>query len=204
MAEEQQPQISDITDELIAERRTGDVSQLPDDMPNWMAFLIRWIDTINLWVGRIVCVLTIPLFAVMVYEVFVRYVFVAPTAWAYDLSRMIAGALFMLGAAYALSKGVHIRADFIYRNFSVRAQGRVDALLYLLFYMPGMLVFMWTSLDFAGVSWFQMERGMDSAWMPYLAPSKSALPVGIFFLILQGISEFFKSYYAATRGRWPV
>ncbi len=203
MAEEQ-PQNLDITDELIAERRTGDVSQLPDDMPPSMAFLIRWIDTMNLWIGRIVCFLTLPLFAVMVYEVFVRYVFVAPTAWAYDLSRMIAGALFMLGAGYALSKGVHIRADFLYRNFSVRNQGRVDATLYLLFYMPGMLVFMWTSLDFAGVSWFQMERGMDSAWMPYLAPIKSALPVGIFFLILQGISEFCKSYYAATRGRWPV
>ena len=204
MPDEQQPQISDITDELIAERRTGDVSQLPDDMANWMAFSIRWIDTINLWVGRLVCFLVLPLFCVMVYEVFVRYVFVAPTSWAYDLSRMIAGSLFMLGAAYALSKGVHIRADFLYRNFSVRNQGRVDAALYLLFYMPGMFVFMWTSLDFAGVSWFQMERGMDSAWMPYLAPIKSALPVGIFFLILQGVSEFCKSYYAATRGRWPV
>ena len=203
MAEEA-PEITDITDELIAERRSGDLSQLPGDMPPWMAFLIRWIDTTSLWIGRIVCFLTLPLFSIMVYEVFMRYVFVAPTMWAYDLSRMMSGALFMLGAGYALSKGVHIRADFIYRNFPVKVQGTVDAALYILFYFPGMLVFLWTAMDFAGVSWVRLEKGMDTAWMPYVAPIKSALPVGVAFLVLQGVSELLKSIYAATRGRWPV
>lgn len=196
-------EITDITDELIAERRSGGPGDLPDDMPPWMAFCIRWIDFFSLWVGRIVCFLTVPLFMAMTYEVFMRYVFVAPTMWVYDISRMLAGALFMLGAGYALSKGIHIRADFIYRNFPVRVQGMVDASLYLLFYFPGMLVFLWTSLDFAGVSWVRLEKGMDTAWMPYVAPIKSAIPVGVSFLIIQGVSELFKSYYAATRGRWP-
>ncbi len=203
MAEES-PEITDVTDELIAERRSGDLSNLPSDMSLWMAFLIRWIDTFSLWVGRAVCLLTIPLFAVMVYEVFMRYVFLAPTAWAYDLSRMMSGALFMLGAGYALSKGVHIRADFIYRNFSIRTQGIVDASLYIILYFPGMLVFFWTALDFAGLSWGRLEKGMDTAWMPLVAPIKSALPIGVFFLIIQGISELLKSFYAATRGRWPL
>ncbi|MXW47501.1 MAG: TRAP transporter small permease subunit [Gammaproteobacteria bacterium] len=201
---EEAPEITDITDELIAERRSGNLSKLPDDMPPWMAFLIRWIDTTSLWIGRIVCFLTLPLFSIMVYEVFMRYVFVAPTMWAYDLSRMMSGALFMLGAGYALSKGVHIRADFIYRNFPVKVQGTVDAALYILFYFPGMLVFLWTAMDFAGVSWVRLEKGMDTAWMPYVAPIKSALPVGVAFLLLQGVSELLKSIYAATRGRWPV
>ena len=62
----------------------------------------------------------------MVYEVIARYAFTAPTMWAYDISRMFAGALFMLGAGYGLSKGVHIRADFIYRNWSPRTQGIID------------------------------------------------------------------------------
>ncbi len=202
---EEAPEITDITDEMIAERRSsGSLSNMPDDMPGWMAFLIRWIDTISLWIGRIVCVFTVPLFMIMVYEVFMRYVFIAPTMWAYDLSRMTYGALFMLGAGYALSKGIHIRADFIYRNFPVKVQGSVDAALYLLFYFPGMLVFLWTSMDFAGVAWFRLEKGMDTAWMPYVAPIKSALPIGVFFLLVQGVSEFLKSIYAATRGRWPV
>ncbi len=200
---EQAPEVTDITDELIAERRSGDPGQLPDDMPRWMALTITWIDTFSLWIGRIVCLLVVPIFLAMVYEVVMRYVFIAPTMWVYDVSRMLYGALFMLGAGYALSKGIHIRADFIYRNFSTKTQGTVDALLYVLLYFPGMLVFLWTSLDFAGVSWVRGEKGMDTAWMPYVAPIKTALPVGVFFLLVQGVSELLKSYYAATRGRWP-
>ncbi len=201
---EEAPEVTDITDELIAERRVSDYSKKPDGMNDIVWFLIRWIDTISLWIGRIVCVATIPLFSVMVYEVFMRYVFIAPTVWVYDISRMIFGAMFMLGAGYALSKGVHIRADFLYRNFSVKTQGTVDACLYLFFYFPGMLVFLWMALDFAGVSWVRLEKGMDTAWMPIVAPIKSALPLGVFFLIMQGISEFLKSVHAATRGKWPV
>lgn len=200
---EKPPEKLDITDELIAERR-GDLSELPDDMPAWQRFLIYWIDTINLWVGRIICVLVIPLFAAMVYEVFMRYYFVAPTMWAYDISRMLYGAMFMVGAGYALSKGVHIRADFIYRNLSDRMQGTLDSALYVLFYFPGMIVFMWTAMDFAGVAWVRLEKGMDTAWMPYVAPIKTALPVGVFFLLIQGVSELLKSLYAARKGRWPI
>jgi TRAP-type mannitol/chloroaromatic compound transport system permease small subunit len=192
----------DSTDELIAERRSGAPGGMPDDMPRWMARTIVGIDTFSLWVGRLICFLTVPLFAVMTYEIFVRYVFVAPTLWAYDLSRMIYGAMFMLGAGYALSKGVHIRADFIYRGWSPFTQGRIDTALYVFLYFPGLLVFLWTSWDFAFTSVVRGERGMDTAWMPLLGPIKSALPVGIILLLVQGVSEVLKSWYAATRGRW--
>ena len=193
----------DITDELIAERRGGAPGELPDDMAPWMAKTITLIDLMSLWVGRIVCWLTVPLLLAMVYEVFMRYVFVAPTMWAYDVSRMLYGALFMLGAGYALSRGVHIRADFIYRNWSDQTQGRVDLALYILFYFPGLLVFLWMAADFAGLAWLRGERGMDTAWMPHMGPIKTALPVGVALLIIQGVSETLKSYYAATKGRWP-
>jgi len=95
----------------------------------------------------------------MVFEVVARYAFIAPTMWAYDISRMLAGALFMLGAGYALSKGVHIRADFIYRTWSVKTQGKVDLFLYVFFYFPGLFVFLWMSTDFAYLSWIRGERG---------------------------------------------
>ena len=68
----------------------------------------------------------------MTYEVLARKLFTAPTMWAYDMSRFMYGALFMLGAGYALSKGVHIRADFLYRNFKTKTQGTIDFWLYLI------------------------------------------------------------------------
>ncbi len=197
------PEDLEVADELIAERRSGTPGQLPDDMPRWMAGAITWIDWFSLWVGRIVCWLTVPLFVAMVYEVVARYAFVAPTMWAYDISRMLYGALFMLGAGYALSKGVHIRADFLYRNWSPRTQGIVDSGLYLVFYFPGLFVFLWMATDFAYLSWFRGERGMDTAWMPHMGPIKTVLPIGIVLLLIQGVSETLKSIYAATKGRWP-
>ncbi len=193
----------DVTDELIAERRKDYTGKLPEDMPLWMAKTITYIDQFSLWIGRIVCWLTLPLFGAMVYEVIARYAFIAPTMWAYDISRMLAGALFMLGAGYTLSKGVHIRADFIYRNWSEKTQGSVDLFLYFFFYFPGLVIFFWMATDFAYLSWFRGERGMDTAWMPMMGPIKTCLPVGVLLLLVQGVSEILKSYYAATKGRWP-
>ena len=193
----------DVTDELIAERRKDYTGKLPEDMPLWMAKTITYIDQFSLWIGRIVCWLILPLFGAMVYEVIARYAFIAPTMWAYDISRMLAGALFMLGAGYTLSKGVHIRADFIYRNWSEKTQGSVDLFLYFFFYFPGLAIFLWMATDFAYLSWFRGERGMDTAWMPMMGPIKTCLPVGVLLLLVQGVSELLKSYYAATKGRWP-
>lgn len=192
----------EIADEILADRRS-DVIKMPDDMPGWMAKTIIGIDKFSLWVGRIVCWMVVPLICAMVYEVIARKFFVAPTMWAYDISRMLYGALFMLGAGYALSKGVHIRADFIYRNWTPRTQGIIDASLYLVLYFPGLLVFLYMASDFAYLSWMRGEKGMDTAWMPHMGPIKSALPLGIVFLLIQGVSEVLKSVYAATRGRWP-
>ena len=192
----------DISDEMIAERRQG-MGKMPDDMPKWMANTINTIDKSSKWIGNVVCWITVPLMFAMVYEVFARKLFLAPTMWAYDMSRFFYGALFMLGAGYALSRGVHIRADFLYRNFKVKTQGLVDFWLYLLFYFPGLLFFFYMTTGFVLESIKRGERGMDTAWMPFLWPIKACLWFGILFLLIQGISELFKSYYAWKKGKWP-
>ena len=192
----------DKSDEMIAERRQG-TGKMPDDMPKWMASTITNNDKCSRWIGNVVCWITMPLMFAMVYEVLARKLFLAPTMWAYDMSRFFYGALFMLGAGYALSKGVHIRADFLYRNFKTKTQGLIDFWLYLLFYFPGLLAFFYMTTIFVMESIQRGEKGMDTAWMPYMWPIKACLWFGILFLLVQGISELFKSYYAAKKGRWP-
>ena len=204
----------DITDELIAERRTS--TKMPKDMDPWMAKTIEFIDRNMLVTGKIVCWITVPLIFAMVYEVIGRHFFNRPTLWSFDVSRMLAGALFMLGAAYTLSKGIHIRADFLYRNWKVRNQAKVDLFLYLLFFFPGFLVFFLVSFDYAYTSIcgrsdlmeclggkVRIQRAMDTTWMPVMWPLKSCMPIGAFLLLVQGISEVLKSYYAFVKGRWP-
>ena len=193
----------DLVDPALAERRTGSPGQLPADMPRWMARTITVIDGFSHLTGKLVCWMILPLIGVMVYEIVARYYFVAPTIWAYDMSRMLYGGYFMLGAAYALSKGVHIRSDFLYRDWSVRRQATTDLLLYLVFYFPAMVIFLWVAGEYAFAALSRWERGMDSAWMPYLGPVRSTIPIGIAFLVIQGISELLKCMYAIRTGRWP-
>ena len=192
----------DISDEMIAERRGGS-GKMPADMPSWMAKTITSIDKFSKWVGNVVCWILMPLIFAMTYEVIMRKLFLAPTIWAYDISRFLYGALFMLGAAYALSRGVHIRADFLYRNFKKKTQGIIDFWLYIIFYFPGLIVFLYMTYGFVIESIQRSEKGMDTAWMPLMWPIKMCLLFGIIFLLIQGISELFKSYWAAKNGEWP-
>ena len=196
------PSKLDISDEMIAERRGGS-DKMPDDMPAWMANSIIKIDRFSKIVGNIVCWILVPLIFAMTYEVLARKLFLAPTIWAYDISRFLYGALFMLGAGYALSKGVHIRADFLYRNFQTKNQGLIDFWLYILFYFPGLIVFLYMTVGFVEESIRRGERGMDTTWMPYMWPIKTCLLLGIIFLLIQGFSEVLKSYWAAKKGEWP-
>jgi TRAP-type mannitol/chloroaromatic compound transport system permease small subunit len=200
------PEPLKVTDEMVVGqvgRRPDSHGHLPGDMPLWMSHAIVAIDTFSLWVGRAVMWLLVPLMVAIVYEVAARYFFTAPTVWAYDISRMLYGAMFVLGAAYALSKGVHIRSDFLYRHWSVKTQGLVDAALYLVCYFPTLFIFLWVSADWAWLSVSRAERGTDTAWMPLLGPLKSCVPIGIVLLIVQGVSELLKALYAARKGEWP-
>ena len=197
-----EPSKIDTSDEMIAERRGGSV-KMPADMPLWMAKTITSIDKFSKWVGNIVCWILMPLIFAMTYEVIMRKLFLAPTIWAYDISRFLYGALFMLGAAYALSRGVHIRADFLYRNFKVKNQGLIDFWLYILFYFPGLFIFFYMTVGYVGESIRRGERGMDTTWMPYMWPIKTCLLIGIAFLLIQGVSELLKSYWASKKGEWP-
>ena len=217
----------EITDELIAERRAEKPGETPEDMTPWQRPITAFIDVLNLWMGRIICLAIIPLVAVMVTEVFSRGMFallvsydlddlarainLGPTTWAYDVSRMLGGVIFMAASGYALMRGVHIRADFIYRNWHKRTQATVDAVLYLMFYFPAMLLFFWSALGFAGDAlgfngWGEEwgiweDASADSTWAPYLWPARIFMPIGAGLLFLQGFPELFRAFHQMGKER---
>ena len=217
----------EITDELIAERRSEKPGETPEDMTPWQRPITAFIDVLNLWMGRIICLAIIPLVAVMVTEVFSRGMFallvsydlgdlaravnLGPTTWVYDVSRMLGGVIFMAASGYALMRGVHIRADFIYRNWHEKTQATVDAVLYLLFYFPAMLLFFWSALGFAGDSlgfngWGEEwgiweDASADSTWAPYLWPARIFMPIGAGLLFLQGFPELFRAFHQMGKER---
>jgi len=160
------------------------------------------IDGISIWSGKLCAWLIVPMIGGLVYEVFARYGFDAPTMWAYDMTFMLYGSHFMLGAAFTLSKGAHIRTDFLYRLWSERVQAIVDLTIYLVFFFPGFFFFLWVSVEFAAKSWEQSELIITSPWLPIVYPFKTVIPVTVVLLMIQGVSESLKCIEAIKKGRW--
>jgi len=221
MAEEPNPDDLEIADELIAERRAEAPGETPEDMTPWQRPITAAIDVLNFRVGQLFALLLVPLIAVVVFEVisrnsftilqnagfddFARSLNLGPTLWVYDVSRMIAGVLFMGAAGYGLMRGVHIRADFLYRYWSDKTQATVDASLYLLFFIPSMLFFTIVAAEYWWLAFSTGEtRQADSAWGPLVWPARLAMPVGAFLLALQGIPEIFRAFHkmGKARERW--
>ena len=161
---------------------------------------IRTIDGFTDWTGTIISWLSIPLVLGVAWEVAARYLFNAPTVWAYDMTYMLYGSLFMLGAAYALHKGAHIRTDFFWEKFSVRRKGWIDTISYVVFFFPSLamlLLISWHEFSYA----FQINETSDQTpWRPVLWPFKFVVPLACVLLLIQGVSELIKSIYMWRTG----
>jgi len=180
----------------MADTPEGTVGGL-HNAPPALAKAIRIIDEISILSGKAVGWMILPMVFSLVYEVFARYLFNAPTIWASDISQILYGMFFMLGSAYALQRQQHIRTDFLYGKWSVRTRGLVDAALYIVFYFPALVVFLWFGIEYAHRSIVFNERIVTSAWMPIIWPLKLAIPVSTLLLLVQGVSELAKSLFAA-------
>jgi len=150
--------------------------------------LLTVIETVSTATGWIAGWLIVPMTIAVSYEVAARYVFNAPTKWAYDVTYMLYGAQFMLAAAYTLLKGGHIRTDVFYDRWSAKTRATIDAVSYVLFFFPGMLFILYAGTVEARQAWAINERA--GGWPIY--PFKAVIPVTAALLLLQGLSELIK------------
>jgi TRAP-type mannitol/chloroaromatic compound transport system permease small subunit len=137
------------------------------------------------------------------YEVFSRYIFGAPTEWAFDASYMLYGLLFMAAGAYALSRNSHVRGDFLYRAWSVRRQATMDFVLYILFFFPGMLAFIYSGYGFAELSRGMNEHSAASPNGPIVWPFKWLISIVGCLMVIQGVVEVIRCLMAMKTGEWP-
>lgn len=167
-----------------------------------MRTAIHYIDSFTAWFGRAFAWCIVLMTIGVGYEVFVRYVLNSPTSWAYDLSYMMYGALFMMGGAYTLSRGGHVRGDFIYRLWSPRTQARVELVLYFLFFFPGILALIFAGWKYAARSYGYMEVSvMSPAGMPIFQFKMIIVAAGI-LLFVQGIAQVMRCILCIREGQW--
>lgn len=137
------------------------------------------------------------------YEVFVRYVLSDPTDWAFDMSYILYGALFMMSGAYALSRGAHVRGDMFYRKMPPRLQGGIELVLYILFFYPGIIALMYAGWGYAMDSMRINEVSVNSPIGVPIWQLKLIIPAAGALLALQGVAEMLRCAVCLRTGAWP-
>jgi len=168
-----------------------------------MLQVIHTIDRLTTWVGRSFAWLILLMAFGMGYEVLSRYLFGAPTAWAYDMSYILYGTLFMVGGAYTLSRNGHVRGDFLYRLWKPRTQARVELTLYILFFFPGILALVFAGGSYAARSWQYMETSVFSPAGIPIFHFKTMLVVGGVLMLIQGVAQVCRCIVCIRTGEWP-
>jgi TRAP-type mannitol/chloroaromatic compound transport system permease small subunit len=168
-----------------------------------MTGFIRVTDRVSYWSGKLFAWFIVALTFVVSIEVFKRYILNRPTAWIFDFNNMLYGVLFMMCGAYTLAAGGHVRADFIYSYLTPRKQAALDLILYLLFFIPGILGLIYAGTDFATLSWKIGEHSTVTAEGPPVYHFKTVIPVAGALVMLQGVGEIFRCIVCLRTGAWP-
>jgi len=158
-----------------------------------MSWFLRSVDRLSVGFGMLAAVIVAPLILATVYEVFSRYLFNAPTIWAYELGYMAMGTNFLLGAAYTLRERGHIRIDVLYAHFTPKVRALVDIAGYLLLFLPLAWWLSWGLWKYAYFALLSGETSGESAWNPIIWPFRMVFFMGFLLLALQGTAELIKA-----------
>jgi len=153
---------------------------------------IKKIEHFTKWQGYIFCWLIFPLVFVLVYEVISRFIFGSPTIWAYDLTYLLFGSFCFLGGAYTLLTEGHLRVDVIYNKFSPKNKNIIEAINYVIFFFPVMIVCLYFGSTAFWRSWIMREQGSYGIWSPVIYPYRAVIPISMLFLSFQGIANFIR------------
>lgn len=161
------------------------------------------VDAFSTWFGKITSWAALALTLLITAEVFSRYVLNKPHSWVLDVQIQLYGLLFMCAGAYTLAKGGHVRGDVLYGFFRPRTQAGIDLLLYIVFFLPGVVALTWAGWTYANDSLAMREQTFNADPIP-LYPFKFVIPVAGAVLLLQGLVEIVRCVLCLRDGAWPA
>lgn len=165
-------------------------------MPSFLIAYVRYVDAVNRVVGRATMYMVFVMMGVLLWSS-ISKTFFLPSLWTLEVAQFLMVAYFLVGGAYSLQLGDHVRMDLLYGSWSSRTKAWVDActVIFLIFYL---ILLLYGSVSSTSYALEYGERSY-SAWRPYMAPIKIIMCVGIFMMLLQAIATFIKDV-AALRG----
>jgi TRAP-type mannitol/chloroaromatic compound transport system permease small subunit len=167
-----------------------------------MQTLLLGVDRLSTWIGQAFAWLIVLLTLMICVEVFSRYVLNDPHDWALNAQIMMYGTLFMMAGAYTLAKSGHVRGDVLYGFFQPRTQATIDLVLYIVFFLPGIVALTWAGWTYANESLAIREKTFSATPLP-LYPFKFIVPLAGAILLLQGLVEIVRCVLCLREGAWP-
>jgi len=164
-------------------------------------FLNR-VEAASTWIGKGFAWLIVALMLLVCVEVVKRYMLDMPTAWVFDVSNMLYGTLFMMCGAYALAHDAHVRGDFLYGSMKPRRQATLDLVLFVVFFLPGILALTWAGWTYANEALAIRETTFNATPLP-VWPFKFIIPLAGLVVLVQGISEMIRCVICLKTGEWP-
>jgi TRAP-type mannitol/chloroaromatic compound transport system permease small subunit len=167
-----------------------------------MQRLLLAVDRLSTWLGQVFAWLIVLLTLMISWEVYSRYALNTPHDWALNLQIMMYGTLFMMAGAYTLSKNGHVRGDVLYGFFQPRTQATIDLVLYVVFFLPGIVALTYAGWIYANEALAIREKTFSATPLP-LYPFKFIIPFAGAMLLLQGIVEIVRCIRCLQQGEWP-
>jgi TRAP-type mannitol/chloroaromatic compound transport system permease small subunit len=164
---------------------------------------LQGVESLSTWIGKAFAWLIVALMVLVVVEVFKRYILNMPTAWVFDVSNMLYGTLFMMCGAYTLAHDGHVRGDFLYGSMKPRRQAAIDLVLYIAFFLPGILALTWAGWVYAGDALAIHETTFNATPLP-VYPFKYVIPAAGAIVLLQGLSEILRCLVCLRTGEWTA
>jgi TRAP-type mannitol/chloroaromatic compound transport system permease small subunit len=166
-----------------------------------MRKVLKTIDALSEWSGRLGRWLTIPLTLVMVIEVTMRYAFNHPTMWAYESSMMLGTSLYALAFCYTERYNAHVRVDVFYVKMSPRGKAIIDVIGGLVIFLPVIALVVYTSWEWMIHAWKIKEVMVQTYWYPPAYPLRTVIALGFGLLLLQGLAGLFRNFYLLIRNK---
>ena len=164
---------------------------------------IGLIDRLTEIIGRVISWLTLIMVFLVVTVVVMRYFLEMGSIALQELVTYIHAMVFMLGIAFTLKRGGHVRVDIFYRDFPAQRKALVDLLGGLFFLLPVTLLIFVTSWDYVAASWAITETSAENNGLPFIYLLKTLMLIMPGMLLLQGIAEVLKSGLILS-GRGPT
>lgn len=158
-------------------------------MPGFLRSYIRIVDKVNRVIGRFIMYGIFVMVGIFIWSS-VSKTFFLPSIWTLETAQFAMVAYYIMGGPYSIQLGSNVRMDLFYGAWPDKKKAQFDALtiFFLIFYLG---VLLYGAIDSTSYSLQYGERS-PTAWRPYLWPIKIVMCVGIFLMLLQAISEFFK------------